>query len=113
MEAITRREVMGAAALGGTVALAAMAGKTANAQESDEAKPAFDRDAEEKKVMDCGMTEEEAECWLHVSDAAGSFFKLPKLHSMDEHEVAHAIHVIQNKLLGRPTYREYLKISKE
>jgi hypothetical protein len=31
---------------------------------------------------------------------------------MDDHEVAHAIHVIQNKLLGRPTYRKYLETAK-
>jgi hypothetical protein len=30
---------------------------------------------------------------------------------MDDHEVAHAIHVIQNKLLGRPAYRQYLKLA--
>lgn len=32
---------------------------------------------------------------------------MPKLHVMDDHEVAHDAHVIQNKLLGRPTYRKY------
>ena len=33
--------------------------------------------------------------WARVAKAAGSFFDLPELLPMDEHEVAHAIHVIQ------------------
>jgi len=33
-------------------------------------------------------------------------------HPMDDHEVAHAIHVIQHKLLARPTYRKYLEMAK-
>ncbi len=110
MKECTRREAIGAAALGGTVAIAAMASFAAQAQD-DEPKPEFDEEAERKKVIQCGMTEAEADCWLKVADAAGSFFELPVLHPMDVHEVTHAIHVIQNKLLGRPTYRQYKKVS--
>ena len=36
---------------------------------------------------------------------------LPKLHDMDTHEVAHAIHVIQHKLLSRPVYRRYKELA--
>jgi hypothetical protein len=58
------------------------------------------------------MTEAEADCWEQTARAAGKFFALPKLHSMDDHEVAHAIHVIQHKLLSRPVYRKYLETAK-
>ena len=58
------------------------------------------------------MTEAEADCWAATAEAAGKFFALPKLHVMDDHEVAHAIHVIQHKLLARPTYRRYLELAK-
>ena len=34
------------------------------------------------------------------------------MHAMDAQEVAMAIHVIQNKLLSRPTYRRYLETLK-
>jgi hypothetical protein len=42
----------------------------------------------------------------------GKFFALPKLHPMDDHEVAHATHAIQHKLLSRPAYRRYLELAK-
>jgi len=68
--------------------------------------------ADRKRVIACGMTEAEADCWEAIAKAAGKFFDLPKLHPMDDHEVAQAIHVVQNKLLGRPTYRKYLEIAR-
>jgi hypothetical protein len=76
------------------------------ANPDDDAKPAArDRDF----VIAAGMTAEEADCWELTAKAAGKFFELPKLHPMDAQEVASAIHVIQNKLLSRPTYRKYLE----
>jgi hypothetical protein len=71
-----------------------------------------DEQADRKRVIAAGMTEAEADCWEAVAKAAGKFFELPKLHPMDDHEVAHAIHVVQNKLLARPTYRKYLELAK-
>ena len=63
-------------------------------------------------IMDAGLTEAEADCWEKTAAAAGAFFQLPTLHPEDNKEVAVAIHVIQNKLLGRPTYRKYLEVAK-
>src|SRR5215510_5282921 len=63
-------------------------------------------------VMEAGMTADEADCWELIAKAAGKFFELPKLHPMDAQEVASAIHVVQNKLLSRPTYRKYLENAK-
>ena len=63
-------------------------------------------------VLDSGFTEREADCWAHLAAAAGAFFDLEELHPMDAHEVATAIHVVQNKLLARPTYRAYLERAK-
>lgn len=63
------------------------------------------------RVIACGLTDDEADCWELAATLARKLFELPKLHPMDDHEVAHAIHVIQNKLLGRPTYRQYLKLA--
>jgi hypothetical protein len=31
---------------------------------------------------------------------------------MDDHEVAHAIHIVQHKLLSRPAYRKYKDLAK-
>ena len=39
-------------------------------------------------------------------------WQLPELHPTDRPEVATAIHVLQNKLLARPTYRKYLEEAK-
>mgnify|MGYP006905785522 CR=1 FL=1 len=58
------------------------------------------------------MTEAEAECWTAIAAAAGKYFELPELHPMDRQEVATAIHVVQNKLLSRPTYRRYLELAR-
>jgi hypothetical protein len=68
---------------------------------------------ERERVMSLGFTEEEAECWVLAASVAGTFFSLPDLHQMDDHEVAHAIHVVQSKLLSRPAYRRYLDLARE
>ena len=70
------------------------------------------RSKDEEFVMAAGMTEDEAECWKKLAEAAGAFFELPELHPMDRQEVASAIHIVQNKLRGRPTYRKYLELAK-
>lgn len=68
--------------------------------------------ADRVAVLAAGMTEQEADCWEWTAKAAGAFFELPELHPMDASEVASAIHIIQNKLLSRPTYRNYLAAHK-
>jgi hypothetical protein len=104
MDETTRRDALRRAAAAGVVALVAPAGGLAAQGKKDEG----DWNARERqRLIDCGMTEAEADCWVLVAQAAGKFFELPKLHPMDEQEVAQAIHVVQNKLLGRPTYRRY------
>jgi hypothetical protein len=120
MDDLTRR---GALALAGTVAtLLAAAHVSADEPKPQDAPPSKDKpksdttDAflaeDRKRVIACGMTEAEADCWEQTARAAGKFFELPKLHPMDDHEVAHAIHVIQHKLLSRPVYRKYLEMAK-
>ena len=95
-------------AIAGTLAAGATASRcfAATKQEGDELSE------DQKFVIAAGMTEAEADCWKKVAAAAGSFFELPELHPTDKEEVATAIHVLQNKLLGRPTYRKYLELAK-
>jgi len=113
MESITRR---GALALAATAGAAIWGAAHANPpDDSGKAKTAMtDKDLalDRERVLACGMTAAEADCWQAVAVAAGKFFELPKLHPMDDHEVAHAIHVIQHKLLSRPAYRHYLELAK-
>ncbi len=71
--------------------------------------PKVDRDF----VIAAGMTEAEADCWELAAKTAGKFFALPELHPMDGQEIATAIHIIQNKLLSRPTYRRYVELVKK
>jgi hypothetical protein len=103
MDEITRR-----AALRLTAGLGAPG--VAGASLADD-KP-FDNKGEKARIMEAGLTEAEADCWLAIADAAGKFFQLPKLHPLDAQEVATAIHVVQHKLLARPTYRKYLELAK-
>jgi len=102
MSGFTRRQVIGLVPSIGLVGAA-----TAVTVEGDE-EPSADRTA----VLSVGMTEAEADCWSLAGRLAGAFFELPDLHPMDDQEVAQAIHVIQNKLLSRPTYRAYLAAHK-
>lgn len=105
---LTRRGLLAQAAAG--VALAA-----AFAPQQAAGKPAEDAadvDRDRGFVMGAGLTAEEADCWRLAAETAGAFFALPELHPMDRQEVATAVHVIQNKLLGRPTYRRYLELAK-
>jgi hypothetical protein len=69
-------------------------------------------DTDRGRVIAAGMTEAEAECWELAAKTAGRYFDLPELHPMDRQEIASAIHIIQNKLLSRPTYRRYLELAK-
>jgi hypothetical protein len=64
-------------------------------------------------VIEAGMTKAEADCWELLTKAVGKFFELPKQHPTDASEVATAVHVFQNKLLARPTYRKYLELAKK
>ncbi len=121
MNDVTRRDVMKMAMAAGLVVAG---GAAVGAQESQEAEAAgeqgvakkevdgYDGAAERAIVMSAGMTEDEAKCWDYAARAAGAFFDLPEMHPMDKQEVAQAIHVLQNKLLGRPTYRTYLEKAK-
>ena len=104
---LTRRQAVSAA-------LGAVAAGAAPAAADDPAKPTpgSNAEADRKRVLACGMTEAEADCWALIARAAGKFFDLPKLHPTDDQEVAQAVHVIQNKLLARPTYRKYLELAK-
>jgi hypothetical protein len=105
IEEVTRRQAVEAAALTGALALTGLAKGAPTGDKK--AKQEFDEKAERQHMLACGFTDAEADCWMQVAKAAGNFFNLPKLHPMDEHEVAQAIHIIQNKLLSRPTYRRY------
>src|SRR5262245_22179527 len=107
MGKMTRRDALQAGTGLGVVAAAAGAATAAAppARAGRKSGMATERD----RVMEVGMTAAEADCWVAAAELAGQFFALPRLHTMDAHEVAVAIHVIQNKLLSRPTYRRYLE----
>lgn len=103
MTEINRRAaIVGVVAGAGT----AIAGPGESQEQTDQ------KSADETYVIAAGMTDDEAKSWRLIAEAAAAFFALPEIHSMDKHEVASAVHVIQNKLLSRPTYRKYLEIAK-
>ena len=104
----TRREAL---YLAGGLGLVAAVGTAPAAPADERAKDVGPEERE--RVRKIWMTEEEADCWVLAANLAGRFFALPKMHPMDAQEVATAIHVIQNKLLSRPTYRKYLEEAKK
>jgi hypothetical protein len=103
MNQINRRSALAGVAAVATTSVAV------NAQDDE---PASQKTADQSYVMAAGMTADEAKAWKLIAEAAGAFFALPELHPLDKQEVATAVHVIQNKLLGRPTYRKYLELAK-
>ncbi|MEW6129736.1 MAG: hypothetical protein AB1757_22040 [Acidobacteriota bacterium] len=108
MDELTRRQILKSMAVAGAVAGMPNVTDAQVTAERNEDEKKLDR----QRVIACGMTEAEADCWEAVAEAAGKFFRLPKLHPTDADEVAQAIHIIQYKLLSRPTYRKYLELAK-
>ncbi len=70
-------------------------------------------DLDRQAIQAAGFTDQEAVCWSTLAKAVTQYFELPELHPMDKQEVAAACHIIQNKLLSRPTYRLYLAEAKK
>lgn len=113
-----RRQVIQATLAVGALSVAGT--KVAKSENNVPASPAEDAANQEspanqrdrKAITAAGLTEAEADCWQATADAAAKFFALPELHPMDQQEVASAIHILQNKLLSRPTYRTYLAEAK-
>lgn len=113
MDDLTRRRALKWASLGLAASAAAQSGAIGQVSEEATVKDTPDAAKTDRDfVLAAGMTAGEADCWAAAAECAGAFFNLPELHPMDKQEVAQAIHVIQNKLLSRPTYREYLKNAK-
>ena len=113
-----RRRLLQTAALGSVAALAATAlPDAAAADETDREYPLTDRQCDwtagerldYRNIRIAGFTHDEAICWLLTARAAGAFFNLPEQHPADIPEVVTAVHTMQYKLLGRPTYREYIE----
>jgi len=113
MQQVNRRDAMRTALAAGAMAAMSATASVAGAQDEKPDDAADDPTKRDRGfVIAAGMTEGEADCWELAAKTAGAFFDLPELHPMDKQEVATAIHVIQNKLLSRPTYRAYLERAK-
>jgi hypothetical protein len=104
---ISRRSVL--AGLAGVSLLTASFSRGSEPFNEPSSEPTNALSTDKERIMAAGLTDKEAETWRLTAETAKAFFELPVLHSMDSHEVASAIHVIQNKLLARPSFREHLK----
>lgn len=109
MDDLNRRGMLQGAAGAGLVALLGASGPADAADGGEAGEKTLDRDC----VLASGLTEAEADCWELAAKLAGKFFELPELHPMEKQEITSAIHVIQYRLLSRPTYRKYKEMHKE
>ncbi len=107
MDKLTRRNLLHGAAGAGLLAFSAEA--TGATDGPDDKPPKNERDC----VLAAGMTPDEADCWELTAKVAGKYFELPELHPMEKQEIASAIHIIQYRLLSRPTYRKYKEVHKK
>jgi hypothetical protein len=110
MPNLTRRTAL--TALTSAAALTGIDGPRLSAQSAGgAAADPTDWAAERARVMAVGFTAAEAECWELIARAAAKFFELPVLGELDQHEIAEATHVFQQKLLARPVYRNYVGLT--
>ncbi len=58
------------------------------------------------------MTNEEIAAFATTIDLANQVLALPVLHSMDNTEFCHAIHIVQEKLMSRPMMRRLQDLEK-
>lgn len=115
MNGVTRRQAItrAAAIAGSAIAIAAPNASADADPRNQKPSPApAPQNPDRQFVLAAGFTEGEADCWEFAAKTAGAFFALPELHPMDKQEIASAIHIVQNKLLSRPTYRAYLENAK-
>jgi hypothetical protein len=103
MDELNRRDALQRTASWGLIAAMAVEGQAGAAADNRDEERKLDRAC----VLASGMTEAEAECWELAGELAGKLLALPELHPMDRQETAHVIHMIQYRLLSRPTYRRY------
>jgi hypothetical protein len=103
MDEMTRRGLIHGATSASLLALLAPGQAAAAGNVPDAEATKLDRQA----IVAAGLTEAEADCWETTGKLAGMLFDLPQLHVMDRQEIADAIHIIQYRLLSRPTYRKY------
>lgn len=106
---ITRRGILHGATSAGLLTLLAPGEAPAAGKDSAPDSTKVDR----QSVIAAGLTEAEADCWELSGKLAGKLFELPQLHPMDRQEIAEAIHIVQYRLLSRPTYRKYKDALKE
>jgi hypothetical protein len=108
LDELTRREVVKSIAVAGAFSDLSVEPKLqAGVQRSDK-----ERKPGRQRVIACGMTEAEADSWEALAEAAGNFFRLPRLHPTDADEVAQAVHIIEYKLLSRPTYCKHPELAR-
>lgn len=118
---MTRRAALRSAGVAGLTAAGVAAPGIAAADDKPQPKPAppvppgpgparwteFEL-KDRRAVLAAGLSEAEADAWLLMNRAGAKLLALPSQHPSDLPDMVDAIHVIQNKLLARASYRKYL-----
>lgn len=56
-------------------------------------------------LLEVGMTDQEVVAMSLTVDCANAILELPVLHPMEKEEFCHAMHIIQDQLMARPSMR--------
>lgn len=56
-------------------------------------------------LLEVGMTDQEVRAMSLTVDCANAILELPVLHPMEKEEFCHAMHIIQDQLMARPSMR--------
>ncbi len=112
MNALTRRQMLATASALTATATTLSAALPEQKTEAKEHHWTEGEKQDRQRVISSGMTEAEADAWELLVRAGAAIFALPQQHASTNAEIAQAIHVMQDKLLARPTYRKYLELAR-
>lgn len=109
MPELNRRDALTAtAAVGAVTAMATGLFHTESAEAAAAQRPP---NVERQLVIQCGLSPQEANCWMLTGELASQLMVLPDLSEADKQELSRIIQQVQTKLLSLPTGRRYAQLT--
>lgn len=105
MPELTRRDALTATAAAGAVT--ALATGLLTVESAEAAAVQRPPNVERQLVLQCGFSQQEAQCWLLVGELGSQLMAIPAFSETDKAELTRVIQQIQTKLLSMPTARRY------
>ncbi|OLF05977.1 hypothetical protein BLA60_33515 [Actinophytocola xinjiangensis] len=108
MEETTRRTLLRSAALAGAAVTAVAAAPGTASASTPPCNWTKEEREDRERVINVGFTDAEADAWLHLNRGIAAMLALPVIHPSYNAEVVVLAHGLQEKLMMRPSYRDYV-----